>query len=251
MGRNGQGFRLFRNVKDGSVLIEVPAGTFAMGCDDVPAAAPRHGVRLPAFLIGRDEITNAQFARFVAVTGYPAKGRWLDYFEPGRERYPVVHVMWADARAYCAWAGLRLPTEAEWERAARGVDGRRYPWGNAWDASRCNSLALQDPKLLARMLVMDRRRGTLPVGTFAKGASACGALDMLGNALEWCASGWQSYPWSARDGRGDDTVHGLRVLRGGSWCSAQRDLAGWQRDKAPADYLYFFQYAGFRVASDR
>lgn len=248
LGTNDRGFREFRNRKDGSVLIEVPAGAFRMGSPRQPEASPPHAVRLPKYLIGKFEVTNAQFARFVQASGHRTTSRWQDYVEKGRERYPVVHVSWADAQAYARWAGLRLPTEAEWERAARGTDGRTYPWGNAWDPARCNSLALTSPALLERMLPMDRRRGTLPVGSFPGGASPVGALDMLGNVLEWTASAWAPYPGAPA---GVAPADAEKVIRGGSWATAAQDMATWRRDKTPADYWYFYQYPGFRLAASR
>lgn len=248
LGRNRQGFREFRNRAEGSVLVEIPAGSFLMGSPERRDATPRHRVRLRGYMIGKREITNAQFARFVKATRSKVLGRWRDYYEARYGNHPAIHVMWPDARAYCAWAGLRLPTEAEWERAARGTDGRRYPWGDTWDRNRCNGLTLDRPELLRRMFILDRRRGTLPVGAIPSGASPTGALDMLGNASEWCLSQHRPYPYRDGDGRNDPKTGGERALRGGSWFSEREVLTCWSRENSVGDYLYFYQYAGFRVA---
>ncbi|HXE71759.1 MAG TPA: SUMF1/EgtB/PvdO family nonheme iron enzyme, partial [Candidatus Nitrosotenuis sp.] len=191
---------------------------------------PSHQVDLEAFYIGKTEVTNAQFRRFVQATGYRTtaekegsacvwsdEGGWEKQWDVSwrtmasewGEEAPVTCVSWDDARAYCRWAGLRLPTEAEWEKAARGTDGRRYPWGNRWDASRCQNSAGGPLGSAGR---------PRPVGSFPPGASPWGALDMAGNVAEWCSSRYQPYPYRAGDGResaGGDPDS--RVYRGGSW----------------------------------
>lgn len=221
--------------RDFDELIEIPAGSFLMGSvesnwDD---EKPQHSIDLPAFKIGKYPVTNAQYLRFVQATEREwdwATGRQLE-----KANHPVVVVSWHDACAYCAWLTqrwrtenkiaaheeVRLPTEAEWEKAARGVDGREWPWGNDWDETKCNTdeSGLND---------------TSPVGMFPDGASTYGCLDMSGNVWEWTLSLWGTkwqepsfkYPYDARDGRenydaGDDV---LRVLRGGSF-GYDRDLA--------------------------
>src|SRR5262249_36909767 len=136
--------RLVVNAVDGNVLVYVPAGTYTMG-DGQDAGCPPHEVDVEAYYIGIFCVTNAQYARFVAATGHRAPDR-ADYgtpvwrgggYPPEQAEHPVVCVSWEDAVAYGAWAGLRLPTEAEWEKAARGPAGWAYPWGNTWDATRC------------------------------------------------------------------------------------------------------------------
>ena len=120
-------------------LVVVPAGFFLMGQDDGPASSrPQRLVYLDAFAIERTEVTNAAFARFVQATGYLAAG-WDPTVLPALADVPAVGVTWRDADAYCRWAGLRLPTEAQWEKAARGTDGRTYPWGDTWDPARANT----------------------------------------------------------------------------------------------------------------
>jgi hypothetical protein len=117
--------------------------------------------------------------------------------------HPIVNVSWHDAIAYCDWAGARLPTEAEWEKAARGVDGRKYAWGNEWDAGKCNNWEAG-------------LKQTTPVGSYPQGVSPYGVHDMSGNVLEWCSSLFKPYPYRA-DGRENLNAEGSRVLRGGSW----------------------------------
>jgi serine/threonine protein kinase len=157
---------------DGAELVLIPEGFFGMGQE-------RRPVYLDAFYIDRLPVTNRQFAAFLSVTGYrPSHADFLAHFSDGRvpaglEQHPVVHVSWFDARAYAQWAGKSLPSEAQWEKAARGSDGRKYPWGkSAPDASRAN--------------YGRQRRGTVPVGSCPAGASPYGVEDMAGNVWEWC-----------------------------------------------------------------
>jgi formylglycine-generating enzyme required for sulfatase activity len=197
------------NERDGSVLLRVPAGEFWMGKPDVDRdgeenETPYHKVYLDAYYIGRCEVTNAQFARFVKTTGYRAGGNWKKNYNSSLGEHPVAGVSWNDAVAYCKWAGLRLPTEAEWEKAARGTKWRKYPWGNEYYGSgRHNG----DPG------------GTTPVGSFPDGSSPYGCLDMAGNVWEWCADWYDgSYYYSSPvyDPRGAE-FGSERILRGGSW----------------------------------
>jgi formylglycine-generating enzyme required for sulfatase activity len=184
----------------------VPAGPFWMGSNDPDAeedARPMRRVFVPSFSIGRTEITNAQFHRFRPSFTYPA----------GHDRYPVTGVTYDDAAAYCRWAGGRLPSEAEWEKAARGTDGRRYPWGNAWDPSRGNFHKAHASTVSACWI---NRRGLKPVGSFPAGASPYGCLDMAGNAWEWVAGFYQGH----RD---------QRVIRGGACGYGERSQRTYYR----------------------
>jgi len=162
----------------------VAAGPFTQGAaDGNPDEAPMRQVTLPAFYVDRHEVTVAQYAEFVKSAGHPAPPDWPNGVAPEKRlQQPVVNVSWYDANAYARWAGKRLPTEAEWEKAARGADGRNLPWGGAWAPGRAN---------------MDEKEGDRPlqaVGTYPTGASPYGALDMLGNAWEWTADWYQPYP---------------------------------------------------------
>lgn len=191
------------------IMVEIPAGPFTMGSDTgAEDEAPAHEVDLPAFEIDRFEVTNADFSVFVDATGYQTdaekEGRtrnWRSAGE-GKDNHPVVFVSWNDAVAYCEWVGKRLPTEAEWEKAARGTDGRLYPWGDDWDPSKTN---VKDTGL----------RGTAVVGSFGAGASPYGAEDMAGNVWEWTADWYEPYPGS--DFESDYFGQRFRVLRGGAW----------------------------------
>ncbi len=225
-----------------------------MGSDPRTAAPPfaneqpQQQLWLPEFCISRVPITNAQYQRFVAATHYPAPGHWpAGQPAPGTEQFPVTYVTWQDAQAFCAWAGVRLPSEAEWEKAARGpmqdppADGARWwPWGDALpDATRChfNGQALG---------VAPAAQSVLPVGQFPPGASPYGVLDMAGNVWEWTNSCYRRYPYHVDDGREALTATGLRVVRGGSYnhdlrhirCAARDGMAPGVRDL----------YIGFRVA---
>ncbi len=193
------------NEKDGSVLIEIPAGSFTMGSDDGDGdEKPVHTVYLDKYYIGKYEVTVGQFRKFCNATGrtMPEQPSWNN-----RNDHPVVNVTWHDAKAYCDWAGLRLPTEAEWEKAARGTDGRKYPWGNTWDAGKCNSYEDGD------------YTNTSPVGSFPSGVSPYGCHDMAGNVWEWCNDwyGENYYGSSPSNNPTGPSFGDLRVLRGGSW----------------------------------
>jgi len=191
------------NRQDGAEMVYVPAGEFLMGSKEGEGASeehPQHKVYLDGYWIYKTEVTVAQYRKFCQATGRQMPR------EP--DTHPVVNVNWDDATAYAQWAGAALPTEAQWEKAARGTDGRQYPWGNDWDAKKCyNSVggnAPWEPK---------------PVGSYPDGASPYGTLDMAGNALEWCADWYdskyyQSSPLRNPTGPATGTA---RLQRGGSW----------------------------------
>ena len=199
-------------------MLYVPAGEFMMGLTaaDTEAFAdekPPHPVYLDAFWIDRTEVTKAQYQRCVeaGVCAAPSCSG------TGKGDHPVVCVRWQDASKYCAWAGRRLPTEAEWEKAARGTDGGKYPWGNdAPDCNRANYLGKDGGCVGA----------TTAVDSHPSGASAYGALDMAGNVWEWVADWYNEKYYAnspAKNPQGPDTGDG-RVLRGGSWLGDQRNV---------------------------
>jgi formylglycine-generating enzyme required for sulfatase activity len=190
------------------MMVEIPTGEFTMGNDGGDDdEKPAHTVTLEAFEIDMFEVTNADFARFVEETGYQTEAEkagesgWRAYAE-GKDNHPVVKVTWNDADAYCQWAGKRLPTEAEWEKAARGEEGFIYPWGNEWDPAKANAKE-------------SGFRGTVAVGSFPEAASPYGVFDMAGNVWEWTADWYQSYPGSTyQSGYFGEK---FRVTRGGGW----------------------------------
>jgi formylglycine-generating enzyme required for sulfatase activity len=233
--------------------ITVVAGPFLMGSDmskDTQADAdetPQHSVHLPEYLIASHPVTNAQYLQFVKAAGHQAPRHWTNGKIPaGKENHPVVQVTWHDACAWCVWASklsgrsIRLPSEAEWEKASRGTDGRTYPWGNEPpDAARCNFGSQVDD--------------TTPVGNYPGGASPYGVLDMAGNVWEWTRSVWGNYPYPA-DGTELAVRENLaagdsarRVLRGGSYYYPSEGVRCAYRNR---DYpLNWDAYLGFRVVA--
>jgi len=206
------------------IMIEIPAGSFTQGSDaGDPEDSPTHKVDLPTFEIDRFEVTNADYAAFAEVTGYVTYAEkqgfssWRDQWGIGEENHPVVMVTWDDAQAYCEWLGKRLPTEAEWEKAARGTDGWVFPWGNDWDPNKAN--------------VKERGlRGTSAVGSFGASASPYGADDMVGNVWEWTADWYQPYPGNTTG----DPYYGekFRVTRGGGWFDEEAQATAFNRNAA-------------------
>ena len=216
----------------------VPAGEFIMGSDAGRAdERPAHTVYLDAYELDRYEVTNAQYRRFLLATGGRPPRYWTDNSYPsGQADYPVVGVSWDDADAYCRWAGKRLPTEAEWEKACRGTDGRVYPWGETWEPARANvdaadwhfGGATQDAAAgtiwdaaWARLSLPPGSRGPLlqPVGSHLDGASPYGVLDMVGNASEWVAD-WYNWSDYSRLPTRNPVVTGPpwnHCLRGSAW----------------------------------
>ncbi|HLB47997.1 MAG TPA: SUMF1/EgtB/PvdO family nonheme iron enzyme, partial [Anaerolineales bacterium] len=237
--------------KDTPFWILIPAGEFVMGSRyDNPLAGddeyPQHKAKIPyAYRIARYPVMNAEFHKFVRITGYNSKVAQVHLLD-----HPVVNVSWYDAQAYCQWltsqmrAGgmiskkeiVRLPTEAEWEKAARGEHGKEWPWGDEWDAARCNSG------------VSGIGVGTTtPAGKYSpQGDSPYGAADMVGNIWEWCQSKYEPYPYHPGDGREALSGGGDRVLRGGSFESYFReDTRCARRDfSLPNNRVVIF---GFRV----
>jgi iron(II)-dependent oxidoreductase len=223
-------------------MVLVPAGPFVMGSDEFGREGPVRTVDLPAFRIDRFPVTNDEFARFVQESGHRAPVDWVQGGpRAGTGRYPVM-VTWTDADAYARWAGKRLPTEAEWEKAARGTDGRRYPWGDEWDGSRARTweiVATADERLEA----VDARPA---------GASPYGCEQMVGLLEEWCADWYDAYPGSTYRSLGYGTR--FRVLRGGAWIFTQTHARCTYRcfelpDRPPAE-MAVLGAPGFRCAAD-
>ena len=207
-----------------------------MGGNDGPAdERPAHQVSLPTFAIDRLPVTNAQFAEFLNHGGSSNKqnerlyddddadarihrqgSHWLA--DQGYGHHPAVESSWAGARDYCAWRGKRLPTEAEWEKAARGSDGRKYPWGNM-------------PPDRTRAQYGARFNETAPADAFPAGASPYGVLGMAGNTWEWVASAYRPYPYDAADGREDPATGPVRGTRGGGHDSPAEEITTTQRGR--------------------
>jgi formylglycine-generating enzyme required for sulfatase activity len=247
---------------DEAVMIYVPDGEFLMGSTDADVKAgddekPQHTVYLEAFWIDETEVTNAQYVRFLNVLGghqatclgydcvetqagdrdshiFRQDGRYVA--EDGFKDHPVIEVTWYGAQAYCEWAGVRLPTEAEWEKAARGVDGRLYPWGD--DAPDCRKAQYADCE-----------GATVEVSSVPAGASLYGVLDMSGNVWEWVAdwygpAAYRSSP--AQNPLGPDS--GVRkVFRGGSWGYPAAFIRVSERARNRPTYAGF--NVGFRCAA--
>jgi formylglycine-generating enzyme required for sulfatase activity len=199
--------------KTGIEMVRVPAGDFLYGDE-------KQKMHLDQFWIAKTPVTSAEYARFVADTNRQPPKHWKGQTPPAAlADHPVVYVSWHDAQAYAKWAGLALPTEQQWEKAARGTDGRKYPWGDEWRDNHCNT----------------REAGikTTSVGQFSpQGDSPYGCVDMSGNVREWTDS---LYQWDKK----------WRVLRGGSWYSNENNIRAASRGSDDPDGRYY--YGGFRV----
>lgn len=182
----------------------IPAGAFMMGIEGANSnERPVHEVYLDAYYIDYYEVTNAQYREYVQATNAAAPASFSD-----PDHYPVYDLTWEQAKNYCEWAGKRLPLEAEWEKAARGTDQRRFPWGNEIDPSKANYQRYY--------------KDLSPVGSFADGKSAFGLYDMTGNVWEWCEDFFDRryYDVSPRENPTGPASGGAHVIRGGSWVNS-------------------------------
>jgi len=226
---------------DGNEMLLIPGGAFQMGPN-------RRTVLLDRFYLARSPVTNRMFADFVAATGYrptdPEAGRFLHHFKAGKpptglDHHPVIFVSWLDARAYCRWAARRLPTEAEWEKAARGTDGYRFPWGR------------EEPTAeLAHFGHARGAVGTVPVGSHPRGASPYGILGMAGNVFEWCEDVDDvAFYLHGPERNPRNTIQpgsAPCVIRGGSYRYDARSLRTYARASFPPTFR--LDNVGFRVA---
>lgn len=216
-------------------MVYVPGGEFMMGRDDGDEyERPAHKVEVKPFYIDIYEVTNEEYAKFVLETNWlPPLGWENENYPAGAARKPVTGVNWDDANAYATWAGKRLPTEEEWEFAARGTDGRRYAWGNTWSKGLANANG--------------ESKASVDVGSFA-GGSPFGAYDMIGNVWEWTASSLKAYP----GGKLPESPSGeTRVIRGGNFLSSESQATatyrmGLLRTDDPSRY----KTTGFRCVKD-
>ena len=234
--------------------VKIPAGEFTMGGNDYGDEKPPHQVHVKGYWIGKTPVTNAQFEKFIATGGYFQREYWTDegwlwlsaqsrrqppYWSDvnwNEPMQPVVGVTWYEAVAFCSWINCRLPNEAEWEKAARGIDKRRYPWG---DKTPNEKLANSSNKI----------GKTTPVGKYSPaGDSPYGCQDMAGNVWEWTSSLYKSYPYNFTDGRKNLTSIDKRVLRGGAWDSNFNSVRSSYRNYKYRRYEY--SYIGFRCAKD-
>jgi len=259
---------------NGLTLVYVPEGCFDMGSSEEEIAqamqacvsiyegapfpcdtsqyereGPQHEVCLEPFWIGQTEVTNRQYAACVEAGACDPPVERTYYDDPAFSDHPVTNVPWLSAAAYAAWAGGRLPTEAEWEYAARGRQARVYPWGDTFEKGDLNYCDVNcDVYFWADTSFDDGYALTAPDGTYVAGSSWVGALDMSGNVWEWVSSLFKEYPYDANDGREDPGAAGERVLRGGACDLSYIDLRSAMRYTLPAGGTC--RGYGFRIAAD-
>jgi formylglycine-generating enzyme required for sulfatase activity len=241
-------------LKDGMVLIFIPAGEFIMGSTDSDTNAnydekPQHKIYLDAFWIDKTEVTNAMYKLCVddAICQLPRDAKY--YNDPAYTDHPIVNVDWHQVKIYCQWAGRRLPTEAEWEKAARGTDGRIYPWGNTLPTGNLLNLCDKNcPYDWKDDSIDDGFSETASESTYPAGASPYGVLDMAGNVWEWVSDQYDplyynNSPYKNPLGPSNESNY---ALRGGSWGDGGDNVRCANRHGAnPLDYV---EYRGFRCA---
>jgi formylglycine-generating enzyme required for sulfatase activity len=234
---------------DEKEMILIHGGTLLMGHSEGSAKhQPEHTVHVAPFYIDRFPVTNQEYKRFIDETGHPVpfyEVSWCDtrgynwdpderVFPEGKADHPVVLVTWQDALAYVRWAAKRLPSEAEWEMAARGAEGRLWPWGNRTGTARSNTSEVGIGE-------------TTPVQQFVpNGDSPEGVADLIGNVWEWTSSLFRPYPYDSDDGREATEAVGWRVLRGGSWTNDLYSARGYTR--LDGDFI-LYNNVGFRCAA--
>jgi formylglycine-generating enzyme required for sulfatase activity len=208
-------------------MVSIPGGTFQMGADDIDAAKPVHSVTVAAFSMDRNEVTVAAYRGCTSCSA-PDTGEYCNWGKGGRDNHPINCVDWNQATAYCSSVGKRLPTEEEWEYAARGTDGRQYPWGNTEPST----------QLCWSRNGEGKPNSTCSVGSYPAGRSPFGLNDMAGNVWEWTSSPYCSYS-------NPGCTNSDRVLRGGCWGVGlpARVRASIRLDFAPTDR---YSIVGFR-----
>jgi formylglycine-generating enzyme required for sulfatase activity len=218
----------------------VPAGEFTMGSTTGDAdEQPVHKVYVNAFLMDKYQVSVGHYARFLDATHYEVPAEWSIMNRPQHQSRPIVNVDWGDADAYCTWAGKRLPTEAEYEKAARGTDGRIYPWGNE-PPTQFHATSGKE--------VWSNHSAVTPVGTLEEGKSPYGVYDMAGNVWEW-VSDWYDpnyYKTSPKQNPTGPPTGWHKVIRGGSWGSGPKDLRSAERETHVPSFRGYG--TGFRCA---
>ncbi|PIQ96827.1 MAG: hypothetical protein COV67_07460 [Nitrospinae bacterium CG11_big_fil_rev_8_21_14_0_20_56_8] len=237
---------------DRKEMVLIPAGEFVMGTNKTDPENmhqkigtvkplyldqhPEHKVNLEAYYIDRYEVTNREYQAFLDDTGYPdVPGNWENgMFLPGRENHPVTHVTWQEALTYALWAHKRLPSEAQWEKAARGPNGNLYPWGNEYQKGKGN-------------IAIEGARDTAPVGSYPGDVSFYQVYDMAGNAMEWTRDWYRPYPGNTyNDSRFGEK---FRVLRGTSYQKAGHyflDAYQFAFARTEVDPEGYYENVGFR-----
>jgi formylglycine-generating enzyme required for sulfatase activity len=237
LGRNPQGGEEFWREKDSALLVRIPGGEFRMGSAEGEGEAnehPQHAVHVQNFLMDKTEVTWGQYKRFLAASSQPPPKSPV-WGMP--EALPVSSITWGEAGAFCAWAGGRLPTEAEWERAARGDDARQYPWGNTFDPWRCNT---RD----------GGPHAPTPAADYPDCVSPYGVLDLSGSVAEWCSDWYEDAYYAkspAENPKGPETGK-TRVSRGGAWMSPSQYTRVVSR--AGIEPTWHGPMQGFRCAQD-
>lgn len=235
-------------------MIFIAAGKFIMGSEEVDREAlqqrfgmtrapyrneqPQRKVNIDGFYIDKYEVTNKEYKEFTDATGEKPPPDWVnDTYSPSLDAQPVVMVTWYNSDSYCKWKSKRLPTEAEWEKVARGTDGRSFPWGNEFEDKKANALGLTG--------------GTAPVGTFKEDVSPFGVFDMAGNVSEWTQDWYKAYP----DSQYLDEAYGetYKVVRGGGWGGIGHYSFDFYYRASFRNYIQptlYFNDVGFRCAKD-
>jgi formylglycine-generating enzyme required for sulfatase activity len=223
-------------------MVYIPAGEFIQGTNMRHAdEGPEHTVYLDGYYMDLYEVTNYEYKSFIDAVGYGRPPHWITGTYPkGKKYHPVVYVDMFDGQAYCRWTGKRIPTESEWEKAARGTDGRIHPWGNDFDEKKGNVVALGI-------------KDTTPVGAFEEGRSPYGLYDMIGNAWEWTSTWF--YPYEGSDIPAKDEYYAKKVvtLKGGSWfdCSAYNcGMSAYTFNRSQFSPTVKNNSFGFRCAKD-
>jgi len=224
-------------------MVLVPAGEFTMGSPEGdPDEKPPHKVQTSAFFMDKYEVTVKQYAAFLQESGGDRPAEWKTMNKTANQNRPVMGVDWADAAKYCKWAGKRLPTEAEWEKAARGTDGRLYPWGNDPPTPLHANYGKKE---------WNNHEALAPVGALEAGKSPYGVYDMAGNVWEWVSDWYDNdyYKNSPSDSPAGPSTGGFKVIRGGSWNTSARNLRAADRYFDPPSFRS--QYVpGFRCAKN-